>query len=165
MNRSRVHVALALLALVVGLIIANLAVAGPTVPHKESADGQLTLRIDPTQTSLGTMKWVAQGNATQMGKYSQVGSHNFSAPNAQGQGQVLYGVFTSTAADGSTITGTYSGTYTLLGNNQIRFDVTALWLSGTGRLAGVTGKAPVVALMNATTGAFHYDDSGYWTYP
>jgi hypothetical protein len=165
MNRSRVRIALTLLALGASLIVASVALAGPTVPHKESADGQLTLQINPTQTSLGTMKWVAQGNATQMGKYSQVGSHNFSAPNAQGQGLVLNGLFTSTAADGSTISGTYSGTYTLLGNNQIRFNVTAYWLTGTGRLAGITGQAPVVALMNATTGAFHYEDSGYWTFP
>jgi hypothetical protein len=121
--------------------------------------------INPTAQTLGTMKFIAQGNATQMGNYSQVGGHNFTAPNAQGVGQVVNGVFTSTAADGSTISGTYSGTYTVLPNNQIRFNVRALWLSGTGRLAGVTGQADVVALMNATTGTFHYEDSGTWTLP
>jgi hypothetical protein len=154
------------LAVVAALVIACPGMAGPTVPHKESADGQLTLVINPTpKNPVGTMQWVAQGNATQMGKYGQTGGHNFSAPNAQGVGLVYNGTFTSTAADGSTISGSYSGTYTVLGNNQIRFNVTALWQTGTGRLAGVTGKADVVALMNATTGAFHYDDAGFWILP
>jgi hypothetical protein len=74
------------------------------------------------------------------------------------------GYFTSTAADGSTISGNYAGTYQIIGN-QVRYNVTANWVTGTGRLAGVTGTASVVALLNATTGTFHYDDVGTWTLP
>src|SRR5262249_8874385 len=160
MNCHAFRTALALLVLVAGLSCAGPAVAGTPVPHKESADGKLTLVINPTPANpLGTMKFAGQGVATQMGAYSQVGGHNFTAPNAQGVGLVLGGTFTSTAADGSTISGTYAGTYTLLPNNMIRFDVTAVWLSGTGRLSGVTGQAAVVALLNATTGNFHYATS------
>jgi hypothetical protein len=168
MNRLLVsrRIALAALALVVSWGLANPAFAGPTVPHRESANGNLTSVIQPNPPSvpLGTMQWVAKGVGSQLGRYTQVGSHKFTAPNANGVGQ-LNGVFTTTAADGATISGTYSGTYTILPNNTIRFDVVALWLRGTGRLAGVTGRAPVVAIMNATTGAFHYDDLGTWTYP
>src|SRR5262249_23595038 len=75
--------------------------SGHTVPYKESTDGHLTSQIDPTPTTLGTQTWVAAGNATHMGSYTETGSHNFTAPDADGNGLILNGEFTSTAADGS----------------------------------------------------------------
>ncbi len=159
-------VGLVLMALAAALCLAQSATAGTPVPHKESADGQTVLVINPTlQNPLGTFQWTAQGIATQMGKYTEIGSHNFTAPNAQGVGLVLNGTFTSTAADGSTISGTYSGTYKILGGNQVSYSVTVVWLTGTGRLAGVTGRSPVTALLNTTTGKFHFDGVGTWILP
>jgi hypothetical protein len=165
MIRHTIRSAPALLALFAGLGLAGPARA-QTVPHKESADGALTSSVNPTpQNPLGTQTWVAVGNATHMGKYSQLGSHNFTAPDAQGKGLIVSGRFLSTAADGSTIAGSYAGTYTILGNNLVQYNVTALWQTGTGRLAGVTGRADVVAVLNAVTGKFHYDDAGFWIFP
>jgi hypothetical protein len=165
MKRLIFSLSLVVPALVASLCLVTPAVAGPTVPHKESADGKLTLSINPTpQNPLGTQTWIAQGNATHMGSYSQFGGHRFTAPDALGRGLILMGYFTSTAADGSTISGNYAGTYQIFGN-QVRYNVTANWVTGTGRLAGVTGTAPVVALLNSTTGTFHYDDVGTWTLP
>jgi hypothetical protein len=111
------------------------------------------------------MTWVGEGRATHMGKYAEVGAHNFTAPDAQGAGLVLNGVFHSTAANGATIAGTYSGTYQFLPDNLVRFDVTAIYLRGTGRLTGVTGQGQVVALLDTTTGEFHFDTVGFWTKP
>jgi hypothetical protein len=166
MFRHPLRLGPALLALAGSLSLAAPARAQTVVPHQESADGKLTLVVNPTPLApLGTMNFVAQGVATHMGKYGEVGGHNFSAPNALGVGLVVNGVFKSTAADGSTIAGTYSGTYTVLGNNMIRFNVTAVYLTGTGRLTGVTGQTAVVALLNGATGNFHYDDKGFWVLP
>src|SRR5262249_15294734 len=78
--------------------------AGPTVPHRESGDGQLTNVVQPPgpPPAVGLMEFVGRGKATHMGLYNIVGKHNFTST-----GQVLNGGFTSTAADGSTISGTY----------------------------------------------------------
>jgi hypothetical protein len=140
--------------------------AGHFVPHRESTDGHLTSQINPSADNpLGTQTWVAAGKATHMGNYTEVGSHNFTAPDAQGVGLILNGVFTSTAADGSTISGTYSGTYQLLANNMVEYHVTPIWVQGTGRLAGITGQGDVVALLNGTTGTFHFDTDATWQLP
>jgi serine/threonine protein kinase len=40
-----------------------------------------------------------------------------------------------------------------------------VWESGTGRLAGISGGADVVAVLDGLTGAFHYDFSGDWILP
>jgi hypothetical protein len=145
----------------VGLKLSSLIAA-----HRESTDGQVTRLDNPTaENPLGTMDWTAAGQATHMGSYTEAGSHNFTAPNAAGVGQVLNGTFTSTAEDGSTISGTYFGTYTILPDDMARFNVTALWQRGTGRLAGVTGRAEVVALMEVSAGTFHFDTNGTWTFP
>jgi hypothetical protein len=147
-------------------VFGQLADAGHFVPHKESTDGHLTSSINPTATNpLGTQTWVAAGNATQFGSYTEVGSHNFTAPDAQGVGLILNGVFTSTAADGSTISGTYSGTYTSLADGTVEYHVTPIWVQGTGRFAGVTGQGDVIAVLNGTTGTFHFDTVATWSLP
>src|SRR5262245_52924431 len=145
-------------------LVRELNAAGRVVPHKESTEGQVISQVDPTEDTPGTLTWTASGKATHMGNYTEAGSHRFTAPDERGIGLVLDGVFTSTAADGSTISGTYSGTYEILGDGTARFDVTAVWVSGTGRFAGVTGQGPVVANMDLATGAFHFDTDATWTY-
>jgi hypothetical protein len=148
------------LAGLAGLVLVGPAAAGPTVPHKESCDGQLTQVIQPSPKGPGTMNFVGKGVATHMGSYSIIGGHNFT-----NDGQVLNGRFTSTAADGSTISGVYFGTFTPIGGTRVRFNVTAVYQTGTGRLAGVTGRGAVVAVLDLSTGLFHYDTLGTWTFP
>ena len=60
-------------------------------------------------------------------------------------GNVFNGTFVSTTKDGSRIAGVYDGTYTVLPDGKIQFNVTVTWLTGDGRLEGVTGEADVVA--------------------
>ena len=135
-----------------------LGLAGPagaqTVPHKEKCYGHLT------GVTATTMDFVGVGNATHMGRYRIVGGHTYTP-----DGDVLDGTFTSTAADGSTISGTYEGTFTPLGGGLFRFEVSVEWSPGTGRLAGVTGVANVTAILDMVTGQLHYDTLGTWTFP
>ncbi len=151
--------ALAAAALV--LLGASPALSGPTVPHKETCDGQLTSVIPPTpENPLGTMTGIGRGNATHVGLYTFRGGHNFTA-----DGRILNGRFVNTAADGSTVSGTYAGTFTPIAPNVFRFNVGVLYLRGTGRLAGVTGSGNVVAVVNVATGQFHYETLATLTLP
>ncbi len=127
-----------------------------TVPHHEHCTGTLTA-IAP-----GTMFFAGTGVATHFGQYSIEGSHDF-----DDQGNVFNGKFTSTAADGSTLSGIYSGTYTPLPDDTFSFDVHALWLEGTGRLEDVTGEANVVATLDglAPGSAVEYFTDGFLVFP
>lgn len=157
MDRSaslrRVGFALAAFA-AVGL--ASPALAGPEVPHKEHAAGTL-VGVEP-----GTLYFAGEGRATHFGRYSIEGSNDF-----DDAGNVFNGQFMTTAADGSTISGTYEGTFTPLSDGSVRFDVHVLWLEGTGRLAGVTGEADVVAFLDAVEvgAAFEYFTDGFLSFP
>ena len=77
----------------------------------------------------------------------------------------MIGSFTSTAADGSTISGIYYGTFAPIGGGLFEFNVTAEWLVGTGRLEGVTGIGDVVAVLDGATGLLHYDTDATWDLP
>ena len=126
------------------------------VPHRERCAGTLT------NVSTGKLSFTGQGVGTHFGKYTIVGGNDFD--NA---GNVLNGEFTTITSDGSTISGTYSGTYTPLASGEVRFDVRVRWINGTGRLAGVTGEADVVALLDSvSTGAgFEYITRGTLALP
>lgn len=144
-----------LLAGIAGACLTSTGTA-QTVPHKERCAGTITSVVP------GTLHFAGQGNATHFGKYSITGSNDF-----DDQGNVLNGQFTTTTADGSTISGVYEGTYTPLPGGKVRFDVHVLWLEGTGRLEGVTGEADVVAILDGVeAGAgFTYTTLGTLTFP
>jgi hypothetical protein len=136
------------------------------VLHLESVDGQVTSVVPPMGDDKYThMTGAGEGWATQLGLYKETFSQDITPADAQGTGLILNGRFTSTAADGSTITGSYSGTYTLLANNMVRYNVTPIWEEGTGRLAGITGEGTAVAVLNLATGAFHVDTVAVWKLP
>src|SRR5262245_31581477 len=139
------------LALFTGLCFSATA-AEHTVPHKEHCQGTLE------EVAATTLFFAGQGNATHFGKYLVTGSNDF-----DDKGNVLDGEFTSTVADGSTISGIYTG----LADGKIRFDVKVNWLVGTGRLEGVTGEADVVAILDALAegAAFEYVSEGTLTFP
>jgi hypothetical protein len=144
-----------ILTVIAGQMQASAARA-KTEPQKEHCKGTLTSVVP------GTLFFAGRGVATHFGKYTIVGSNDF-----DNEGNVLNGRFTTTAADGSTISGIYFGTYTALASGQVRFDVHVLWLEGTGRLAGVTGEADVVALLDGVSpgAAFEYLTRGTLTFP
>jgi len=71
------------------------------------------------------------------------------------------------AADGSTISANYTGTYTPLATGQIRFDLSVTWHTGTGRLTGATGQSNLVAFLDglAPGAAFRYESLGNLVLP
>jgi hypothetical protein len=152
--RSRTAALLAL-ALLTGAALS--APAGPhTVPHRERCDAVMTA-LQP-----GSLWFTGQGVATHFGRYTIEGTNDF-----DDQGQVQNGQFTTTTADGATISGIYSGGWSVLPSGKIRFDVEVQWLQGTGRLQGVTGQADVVAILDGLfVGArCHYVTDGTLTFP
>ncbi len=132
------------------------AAARPTIPIREHCEGTVTNALP------GTLFFAGEGVGSHWGRYSIEASNDFDA-----QGNITNGEFTTTAADGSTISGIYSGTYSALPSGKIRFDVTAQWLVGTGRLEGVTGVGVVVAILDGVTpgSAAEYDTVGFLVLP
>src|SRR5262249_62247182 len=108
---------------------------------------------------VGHMDFTAEGTATHMGKYTEMGGHDFYADGT------LFGSFKSTAADGSTIAGIYYGVFFPIDDCFFEFDGTAVWQVGTGRLEGVTGCGSVVAILDGTTLEFHFDADATWNMP
>lgn len=126
------------------------------VPHFEHCVGTLdTITAD-------SMEFSGRGRATHFGRYWIAGGHDYDQ-----FGNVTNGQFVTTTADGSTIAGTYSGTFTPQADGSIDFEVVVDWLVGTGRLDGVTGHAEVVAVVDsATPGAgLEYFTDGFLTFP
>ena len=118
-------------------LLVGLSSATTDVPLREKAVGTVT------SLAPGHIAFAGVGTATHLGKYTEVGSNDF-----DDQGHIFNGQFVITAADGSTISGTYSGTYTPLASGKIQFNVTATYTLGTGRLAGVTGHSNIVAVLD-----------------
>src|SRR5262245_30665078 len=89
-------------AVLAGLALAAPALAGPTVPYKEKAGGTINVSEFISDVVV-SQEFSGSGNATHMGKYTQTGSHKANLLT----GEIFDGEFTSTAADGSTISGIY----------------------------------------------------------
>jgi hypothetical protein len=137
------------------------SVSAKTVPHKENASGTIDSLSFPIP-GIAIQEWSGVGTATTMGRYTQSGAHAIDLATGE-----VNGVFTSTAADGSTVFGTYDGTVTEIEPGVFLFDVTAHWLGGTGRLEGIIGEAEVLAVVNgiAAGSTFNYSDEGFWIRP
>ena len=128
-----------LLAVVACLSLAN-AASAQSVPHKEKSQGQIISDTGSRQD------WVAVGRGTHFGNYTEAGYHDY-APDGS-----LTGEFTVTTADGSTISGTYEGSFAPIGGGFFQFEVSVQWMTGTGRLEGVTGIGTATAILDGSTG-------------
>lgn len=135
------------------LSLVTTALSAGDVPHFENAIGQVIFQNNVRQ------EFVATGHGTHIGQYTQVGGHNFYPDGT------LEGEFTSTSSDGATISGTYFGTFAPIGGGLFEFDVTAVWLDGTGRLEGVTGIGEVKAILDGNTGIVTYETDAGWDLP
>src|SRR5262245_45240586 len=134
-------------------VVAVFCIAGPAnaqhVPYKEKSNGHVISTVGNRQD------WVTAGQGTHIGNYTESGYHFF---NSDG---TLSGVFTHTAADGSTDVGAYEGTFTVIGDTGFaRFDVDVVWLNGTGRLEGLSGIGTAFAIMDLATGEFFVSAEG-----
>jgi len=127
-----------------------------TVPLFERCEGTVQ-SFNPLTGELG---FAGKGRATVLGLYVVEGSST-AIPLSPINGLVSGGD-TSTTRDGATIKSEFAGVYEVLDSGKIKFHVFARWGDGTGRLAGVTGEAEVVAVLDglAPGSAFFYDTIG-----
>ena len=127
-----------------------------TVPLFEHCEGTVQ-SLNPATLEL---TFAGKGRATVLGLYAVEGS-SAAFPLSPTNGLVRGGD-TSTTKSGATIKSEFAGVYAVLDSGKIEFRVTAHWGNGTGRLAGVTGQAEVVALLDglAPGSAFLYDTIG-----
>jgi len=149
------------LAAILGLVLAGTGRA-ETKPHKESTDGTINVSelVSPT---VAVQEWTAEGRATQFGRYTEAGGHKADLAT----GAIYDGEFESTAADGSTASGIYFGSFTINADGTVDYEVTAIYLSGTGRFQGLDGVASVAAhATGAAPGStFHFDADGHLDLP
>jgi hypothetical protein len=150
----------ALLALVAGLSLASAAHA-QTVPHKEKGAGHVDAFYFASET-IAVQEWSGGGQGSHIGQYSQSGLHAIDLTTG-----AITGVFTTTAADGATLSGHYDGFVVLHDDGSVGYFVTAYWDEGTGRLAGVTGVASVVAVAESPLpgAAYSYITDGELLFP
>jgi hypothetical protein len=148
-------------ALVVALSVSATSSA-QAVPHKEKAKGNIDVS-EMISTTDAAQEWHGTGLATHMGTYTQTGSHKISLVT----GEIYDGVFTSVAADGSSVSGIFYGWFTPNADGSVDYTVTAIWLEGTGRFDGIFGIAEVTAHASGVTPGSTYEfvDEGYWLLP
>jgi hypothetical protein len=133
-------------------ILVGVSNASAEVPLKQKAGGTI-LSVVP-----GSLTFAAQGKATYFGSYSTTGGANFDL-----LGNVFGGQLLTTTADGATIQGSISGTYAPLSSGQIQFNLQVTWYSGTGRLAGVTGQADVLAIAEGVAPGAAFQELAFGT--
>ena len=120
---------------VFGLAVIALAIAAPTsagslIPMKAKDTGSATI-VGATGPILHTAD-TGSGEAAHLGRYTLAASEDINALT----GAVTNGSFTMTAANGDTVSGTYSG-QALPG--LVGYVVSGPITGGTGRFAGATG--------------------------
>jgi hypothetical protein len=141
-----------------------MSLAGPTVPYRDAVTGRVTALV-PTGPTTFTQSIAGKREAIHLGRFEMTGTHTVKFLSPQ-DGQLLGGSFTYTFKDGSTMTGTYSGTFRRVGA-VVRFDLTVLAQGGTGRLNGVTGVSQTVVIgIGPDPGKpFTYTSVGTLTFP
>jgi hypothetical protein len=119
-----------LLAVATTVGAVNKAGAGTQVPFKATDSGSATVVaiVGPVIETSDT----ATGEGTQLGRYRMVAGEHVNLVS----GAITDGFFTITAANGDTLTGTYSG-QALPGLTG--YDVSGPITGGTGRFANATG--------------------------
>ena len=137
--------------LVASLLVGVSSAAAPEAPFKEKGVGTVSSVVP------GHLSFAGSGTASHLGKFTEVGSNDF-----DDQGNIFNGHFTTTASDGATVSGVYSGTFAPQPSGKIQFNLTVTWLEGTGRLTGATGQLNVVALLDAVApgATFEYEGLG-----
>ena len=117
-------------------------------------------RPQPTpENPVGVQYYVIEGTSTLVGRFKSEGITYFTLDG------MVSGVLFVTAADGSTISHTYVGSFAPVDATTFEFNVVQTWGDGTGRLEGVTGQADATALLDAVTGAFPAIADGVWVLP
>jgi len=130
MRRTLVRVCVGLCVGFVAIGLADRASAGTTVPFKASDYGSATV-VGGSGSTIQTAD-NGRGHGTHLGRYSVAAGETIDLAT----GAVTDGFYTLTAANGDTLTGTYSG-QALPG--FVGYVVSGPITGGTGRFLGATG--------------------------
>ena len=127
---KRLRSAAGLSALAAATVAAGVAAAGTLVPLKATDSGSATV-IAAAGSVIETAD-TATGTGTQIGQYTMVAGEHINLES----GAITDGYFTITAANGDTLTGTYSGRAL---DGLTGYDVAGPITGGTGRFADASG--------------------------
>ena len=145
----RVRTALVAAALFVSL--AGPVSAGDQVPFKGSLSGTVT--VTPLTPPMASVLIEATGVATQLGRFT------LEVPHTVNQAlRVASGTYVFTAANGDTLTASFTGQATLVSPGVLTTSEIATITGGTGRFAGATGsftaERTFIVASGQTTGSF-----------
>ena len=134
------------LAVMVVLGLAGPAAAGEQVPFKGSLEGVVT--ITPLKPPYVSVLVNATGNATHLGRFTLAIPHMVNRANRSATGTYQF-----VAANGDTLTASFSGKATPTATRGVLSIVEAATITGgTGRFAGATGSFTCVRLFNTVIG-------------
>ncbi len=121
----------------VAIAVLVLALAGPTtasdtVTFRGRLSGSVT--VTPLDPPLASVLIEATGNANQLGSFTLEVPHLVNQAIRVGEGSYIF-----TAANGDTLTATFTGLATVVAPGVITTHETAMITGGTGRFSGATG--------------------------
>ena len=126
------------------------AAAGENTPFKSKDAGSFST-VPTNSPGVVLSSDVAKGEGTRIGRYSLIAHELINLSNLN----ITDGAYTMTAADGSTLSGTYKGTGRATDQpGVIAWEVCGPITSGTGRLSGASGSLCFFGSGDLNTGLF-----------
>jgi hypothetical protein len=154
--------------LIAGLILAAVAAAPAAAADQRPMTGQFTAQAAPTTPRCGpdalTLGFEIQGVASHLGSLSGGGSNCTEFTLTTNAVAVWDGLVTLIAADGSTLTGTYSGAQGAPIAGRAPFENTLTITGGTGRFADADGIWSLTGVLDFTTGTIDGRVAGWLSY-
>jgi hypothetical protein len=150
--------------LTVGFVLSlTVALAGPVaanghVPFRGEMSGRAT--ITPIAPPIVSVLLETSGHANQLGSFTLVAPHTVNQATLTATGN-----YTFTAADGSTLRATLSGTASLVAPGQLAIAETGVITGGTGRFVGATGTFATHRTFFPGTGATYGTFEGWISTP
>ena len=133
-----------LLSVLIAVFLSGPIAAKDRVPFKARLSGTSVFTF-LSQTEV-LEEFSGRGEATHLGRFTAEQQHTINLATTE----VLGGIFTFTAANGDTVTGSYSGQGETLPSGLIRFTGTFTITGGTGRFLEATGEGDMVGLIDAS---------------
>lgn len=137
-----------LIAAAMVLCLAGPASASDQVPFRGTMSG--TAVATPLSPPIVSVLLETSGTASHLGRFTLVAPHTVNQAT-----QTASGTYTLTAADGSTLSATLSGTATMVAPGVLSIAETGTITGGTGRFADATGTFATSRIFDRTTGETH----------
>jgi hypothetical protein len=140
------------------LFLSDVSRAERVITAKGSAAGPVTLIVEPNPVGFQTFDVTGEGSA--IGRHRNLGATYFNIDTGE-----VFGSFSATTADQETIDGSFVGFFFPVSETEIGYITEVTWESGTGRFAGVSGTANVIAFQSLVTNITWYDYEGVFILP